>query len=321
MISGSVISRVSCHPVRRPRRMILCAMVFCLGLSLQAEQVGSQEAALRSPRDFFNAGTRQLSAGKLQEAETLLQNAVATQNPQIQTRALFNLGNVRVAQGAEILKKEPSGSQVAGRGQDAAGNALETARHAGEALASNEVEKMVAAYVRGRGSRRELRAATEAVARALKEHGAVLVKWQRGAADFKSVVELQGVDEDAQFNADATDRAIAGLVDKINQLQQAGAMLAGAKGKLDEKMEGLKGKIPAPNMPPGAPGDEEQEEDSPFGPNPGQKEGMGREGKEMPISPQEAADILAGYKLGAGRPLPMGQGDQKKPRDASRSDW
>jgi len=274
-----------------------------------------------SARDLFNAGTRQLRAGKLPEAEALLQTAVASQNLRVQTPALVNLGEVRVAQGAELLKKEPPAGATTERGRAAAQHAEEASRGADEAGASNDVEKMVAAYVRGRGAKRELRDATEAVNRALKTHGAVLAKWQRAAGDFKSAVELQGTEADAQFNADATDRAIAALVDKLNQLQQTAAMLAGAKMKLDEKLKGLKGRIPAPQMPPGAAGDDQEEEDAPFSPQFGQEEGASREGKEMSLSPEEAAEILAGFKLGEGLRLPMGPGEPGKPRDRSRPDW
>jgi len=39
---------------------------------------------------------------------------------------------------------------------------------------ANDVLRMVAAYMRGRGARKELKGATEAVQRALKAHGATL---------------------------------------------------------------------------------------------------------------------------------------------------
>ena len=57
-----------------------------------------------SPREVFNAGTKLLRAGKLKDAEDALQRAVASQDDRVQAAALYNLGLVRVAQGAEILK-------------------------------------------------------------------------------------------------------------------------------------------------------------------------------------------------------------------------
>src|SRR5256885_2768120 len=51
-------------------------------------------------------------------------------------------------------------------------------------------------YVRGRGARKEAKAAMEAVRRALEAHRATLGKWERASGDFKSTVELKGSDAD-----------------------------------------------------------------------------------------------------------------------------
>ncbi len=69
-----------------------------------------------TPRESFNAGTRQLKAGKLREAEALLESAVASQNQGLQPPALYNLGLVRFGQGAEELKKGPPAKPTAARG-------------------------------------------------------------------------------------------------------------------------------------------------------------------------------------------------------------
>src|SRR6266516_132983 len=61
-----------------------------------------------APREFFNAGTRELRAGKLREAEALLESALSSQNERLQTPALYNLGHVRCSQGGEDLIKGPS---------------------------------------------------------------------------------------------------------------------------------------------------------------------------------------------------------------------
>ena len=62
-------------------------------------------------------------------------------------------------------------------------------------------------------------------------------------------------------------------------------------------------------MPPGAAGeDDEDDEDQPLGPKPGQEEGPAKDGKEMPLSPEQAGWLLDTYRLDSERRLPMGQG-------------
>jgi hypothetical protein len=91
--------------------------------------------------------------------------------------------------------------------------------------------------------------------------------------------------------------------------------------KLGEAMKKLKGRIPAPDMPPGAAGDDEEEEDQPLGPKPGQDEGPSKDGKEMTLSPEQAGWLLEAYRLDSERRLPMGQGPAAEPRDRSRPTW
>ena len=86
-------------------------------------------------------------------------------------------------------------------------------------------------------------------------------------------------------------------------------------------MKKLKGRIPAPNMPPGAAGDDEEEEDQPLGPQPGQEEGPSKDGQEMDLSPEQAGWLLDAYRLDTERRLPMGQGPAAQPRDRSRPTW
>src|SRR5260221_5046521 len=65
-----------------------------------------------SPRQLYNDGTRQLRAGKLREAEALLQGAVACQDEKTQPQALYNLGHVRFQQGKQALKDGPDAGTV-----------------------------------------------------------------------------------------------------------------------------------------------------------------------------------------------------------------
>jgi len=132
-----------------------------------------------TPREFFNQGTKQLSAGRLREAESFFESVLASQKEPLQIPALYNLGHVRFDQGIEELKKGPAAEKTAARARAATDQASGAIRSIDDALASEEVGKMVAAYQHGRGVRKELKAATEAVQKALEVCGTVLARWQR----------------------------------------------------------------------------------------------------------------------------------------------
>jgi hypothetical protein len=117
------------------------------------------------------------------------------------------------------------------------------------------------------------------------------------------------------------DRCIAKLVDSLREMQQCLNGMSDKGKQLGEAMKQLKGRIPAPNMPPGAAGDDEEDEDQPLGPKPGQEEGPSKEGKEMTLSPEQAGWLLEAYKLDSERRLPMGQGSRAEPKDRSRPTW
>jgi len=274
-----------------------------------------------TPRDFFNAGVRELRAGKLREAEASLESALASQNERFQNPALYNLGFLRFSQGVAELKKGPAARPSAARGRSAAEAAAQAAQEADAALASEDVQKMVAAYLNGRGARRELKAATKLVKHAMETCGNALSKWQRSDGDFKSAVELNGADADARHNADTVERSIAKLIDSLRELQQAASAMGNKNQELQDKLKQLKGRIPAPDMPPGAAGDDEEDEDFPNGPQPDMKEGTSRQGEEMTLSPEQAAWLLQGFPLDSERRLPMGQKDTAEPKNASRRPW
>ncbi len=275
-----------------------------------------------SARDFFNAGTRRLAERKWNEAETHLQAALAKQDESVQARSLYNLGHVRFAQGLEELKKSLAAGPTARRGALAKAQAERAVVEATDALASGDVHKMVAAYQRGRGARKELRDATKVVQRALELHGAALRRWQRSLGDFKSAAELNPADTNAQHNAEVVERSIARLVDSIQELQQMMMGMGEPKRELDQRMKQLKGQIPEPMMPPGAAGeDEEEEEGRSREPKEGEKEGPQREGKETGLSPEEAAWLLEGFKLDGERRLPMGHSATGEPKDRKGRTW
>ncbi len=275
-----------------------------------------------TPREYFNAGTQKLKEGKLKEAEALFQSALAAQSERLQPSALYNLGHVRFAQGVEELKKGPSARPSVTQAEGAGQSAEDAIRDADDALGGTDIQKMIAAYMRGRGARRTLREATKAVRQALETYGTTLSKWQRSSGDFKSAVELNARDSQASQNAEIVDRNIARLIDTLRQLQQAAMAMGQKKQELADKMKQLRGKIPEDQMPPGAAGDDEEEEDQPNGPRPEDKESAGKEGEEqMRLSPEQAAWMLEGFKLDSDRRLPMGQEKTGEPKNRTGKTW
>lgn len=280
----------------------------------------------KTAREFYNLGTQQLRAGKLAEAEAAFQGALARQDDAIRPVALYNAGHVRFAQGREELKKSPAARGTVGQGVSATEGAEDASRSAESALASEDVQKMVAAYLRGRGARKELRGALSAVQRAMEAHVKTLLKWRRSLGDFQSAVELNPADTNAVHNAEVVERAIAELVDQLRQMQKMAMSGLGAKARLDGLMDKLKGKLPKGQIPPGAEGDDGEE------PEPGGMsleeirdlvEGASKDGREMEVSlsPEEASSLLDGFKLGGNRRLPMGEGNKADPKDRKRRNW
>lgn len=308
-------------------RVAHCIRAYALTAGLIAVAGGkvpdsAEPAAPATPREFYNAGTRKLREGKLGEAEPLLESALAAQQAALRPPALYNLGHLRFGQGLQELKKSPPAAATLSSGQTTSRQAGETIRSAAEALAGNDLQTMVDAYLRGRGRRRELNAVLAAVRAALETHRATLGKWQRSAGDFRSALELNQSQADARFNAEVVDRWIARLVDTLNQLQQLANALGEQKRDLGEKLKQAKGRIPAQDAPPGDAGEEdEDEQDRPMGPRPGQTEGPGHEGEQMTLSPEQAGWLLEGFRLDVQRRLPMGGDQPAKPRDRNRPTW
>ena len=309
---------------------------FCLGPSAVGETIVTTGADVsgstppvvsEKPRDLYNAGTAKLRAGKFDDAESLLLAALTKQEERVQPAALFNLGHVRFAQGVEELKKSPAGASK--RGQAAADAGADAVSKATAALVSNDVRQMVDAYIAGRGARKEMVTATKAVQRALEAYGKTLARWRRSLNDFHSAAELNPADTNAARNAKIVEQAIAKLVDSLQETQQLAARLGKKKSELNDLLNQLKGKIPAPNMPPGAPGGNEEDDEGEDGkkPSPESLSGLkesdnGGGGQEMglKISPEEAGQLMRGIQPD-GRLLPMGLGETNAPKKRSGSIW
>lgn len=268
-----------------------------------------------SDREIYNQGTAKLNEGELAAAEGLLFEAVIANGDPVQPAALYNLGLARFAQGVEELEAGPDTSAVSQRAVSASANA-DNAIHEGlTAMEQAERNDLLRAYFRGRGARRQLKDAMEALQEALDVYGSVLSRWQRASGDFHSAAELNPNDEDAAHNADVVDRHIAELIDSIRQME---AMIEGMGEQmqgLGEMLEELEGMLPGEMDNPGA---GEDGDDWPGDMKPGGEEPRGRDGEEMPISPEDAKRLLEAFQLDRDRTLPMGFEETAEPEDKEK---
>ena len=276
------------------------------------------------PGKLYNQGTQELRENKFRQAEAALQDAVFSQNEKVQIPALYNLGHVRFQEGVQELKAGPNGKASETVAQRACENGDAALQAADEALAQWDVQTIVAAYMQGRGARKELKAATEAVQTALESYGVVLSKWQRASGDFKSAHELSRSDTDAQANADAVDRSIAKLVDTQRIVMKSSQCTKKTREALRQKMGELKKRLPKELKKQCEKGEEEDEEDQdkpPKEPKAGQQEAKAKVGQEKLLTPEEAARLLEMLRLDTNRKLPLGMTDTGAPKDRKRRDW
>jgi hypothetical protein len=279
-----------------------------------------------SPLKLYNDGTKRLREGKLQEAEACLQGAVASQNDHVQGPALYNLGHARFREGIVDLKKGPNQQAVTVRSKQASEGGTGAIQAADQALAGDDVDAMVQAYLRGRGARKELKGATEAVRSAMEIYGGVLAKWRRASGDFKSDFELAPRDIDAKTNADLVDQNIARLVDMQQMMMQMMQGMAQQRSELGKKLAELKKKMPkdkGDQMKGGSGDDDDDEEDGkkPKEPKDGMEEPSPKNGKEMMLTFEEAARLLDMLKLDGNRKLPYGTNEMARPKDRKGRDW
>ena len=304
-------------------KQMLLPLALVTGIRALALDV-TNTAPPATARDFYNVGTRLLAATNFAGAEKMFTTALAAQDDRVQPPALFNLGHTRFAAGGELLKKGPDAQKVSARGQAALTAGDEAIRAAETSLAENNLAKMIAAYVAGRGVRHELSEAEKAVATAMETYGKTLQKWQRAADDFKSAAELNPADTNATHNAETVERGIAQLVDSLRKMQAMMGAMDQKKNDLGRMLSKLKGQIPAPNAPPGAAGDDDEDDAKPQ-PDAlaGQKENAAREGDQMqvPLSPESAGQILDGLSLDGSRRLSMSDKEGAPPKDKKGRDW
>jgi tetratricopeptide (TPR) repeat protein len=277
-----------------------------------------------SARDFYNTGTRLLAAKQFADAGKMFEAALAAQEDQLQPPAMYNLGHTRFGEGAELLKKGPDAERVAAWGRAALAEGDHAIDRAEAALAENQLDAMIGAYLEGRGARHNLREAKKALQAAMDTYGKTMQQWLRAADDFKGAAELNPANTNASENAKKVEQALAKLVDSLRRMQ---AMM----GQMDQKSQGLgkelsklKGRMPGFNAPPGPGGEDDDEED---GVTPdalaGQKEGASQAGNqmEMQLSPEQAGQILDGLSLDGSRRLSMSDKQGAPPKDRKGRNW
>jgi hypothetical protein len=309
------------------RTSAAAVLLFAFTLTASADTNAPAAAAAplpEKPREYYNAGTQQLRAGKLRDAEVALMTAAARDQQQVQTHALYNLGHTRFKQGVEALKESPNPQATRERG-DAAGELADRAiRSADSALASGEANGLLRAYMEGRGARKELRAAMKELNKALEAHRTTLLRWQRSVDDFKSAFELEPVLDDARANGRIVGQHIEKLMAQQEQLKQCMGGMGGKLANLKMKMGQMKGQMPGGTLPGGGDEDEDEDEDEDGGKrDPQQEEGTGnkeekkdaQKGPRVALTQEEAEMILNSFKLDAKRLLPMTDKETGKPQD------
>ena len=158
----------------------------------------------------------------------------------------------------------------------------------------------------------------------MEVYGRTLQKWQRAADDFKSAAELNPADSNATHNAEIVECGIAKLVDSIRQMQAMMGALGKQKQDLGKMLSKLKGQIPAANAPPGTEGEGDDGED---GIQPDsladQKENAPRDGDQLrvPLSPDQAGQILDGLSLDSTRRLSMSDQQAKPSKERAVRNW
>jgi hypothetical protein len=310
-----------CRAARRSIGAMALALLTALPLA-----AATREANEAAPAQLYNEGTQKLREGKLREAEGFLQSALASQREQVRVLALYNLGHVRFQQGVQELKNGPDANATNARARQASEIRDLALQTADAALAGGDVEALVAAYLRGRGASKGLKNALTAVKRALESYGNVLSKWQRATGDFKSAHELRAADTESQFNADVVDRHIAQLVDSQQMMMKGQQSLSQQRQKLKDKMGKLKQKMPKEQQQQCSNGDEDEEDEDgekqpPKEPPKSHEEPKPKDGREMMLTPEEAARLLEMLKLDSNRKLPLGVENSSQTKDRNRRNW
>jgi hypothetical protein len=310
--------------LRGPYRLLVFVLLWAAAAGGEATIRGAELNDHALPRDYYNQGTQKLRTGKLREAENSLETAVQNGGEQVQTPALYNLGHVRFRQGLEALKEAEKNALDPARANLASATGKAAIQDADEALAGHDVGALLRAYMHGQGARKQLKAAITALKRAMDTYSAVLSRWQRASGDFKSAHELRPKYENAEFNAQVVDQHIAELIDREKPFQMSMAGASQTQQELRQRLQQLKKRLPPGSLQQNKGDKDEDDEDDqeqPKEPKAGQKEELGRQGREIGITPDEAARLLEALRLDANRKLPMGVEETSQLKERRGRDW
>lgn len=301
--------------------MLAAALAVFQAWTVRGADTAAADQTL-GPRELYNGGTRKLSDGKVADAEIFLQEAVASQDEKVQAPALYNLGLARFEDGENERTNARQPAEVKADADSATNSAAEALKSGEAALAGEDTQAMVDAYLRGRGARKELKAAMEAVKQAMETYGSVLTKWRLSSGDFRSAAELHAGDKDAQFNAGVVDRHIAQLVDEMKPMASSRDKMDTLRQQLGQMMQKLKGKMPE-DTGTQMPGDDDEDDDGNTPPRQLKgAEGPERNGSHMELTRDEAMRLLNLLRLDEDRKLSQGVSDEPtKPLDRKGKDW
>jgi len=304
-------------------KLVFAVLLVMTARAWAANDTNPATATPATARDCYNAGTILLASKKFAEAEKMFQAALAAQDDRVQQHALYDVGDARFYDGLGLLKKGPDAQKTSERGGTALAAGDAAIHRAETALAQNNMNNMVDAYLQGHGARHELREAQKAVSAAMETYGKTLDLWLRAANDFKGASELNPADTNAVHNAKIVEQGIAKLIDSIQKMQQMMGMMGRQKQDLGQLLTKLKGQMPAQNALPGSGGDDDDEDDIKPESLMGKQEGPSREGEQMkvPLSPDQAGEILNGLSLDGTRRLDMGDKEGKPPGDRKGRNW
>lgn len=304
---------------RRMRPTHVALILFIAGM-LRTSAATNDPPEPQNAREFYNVGTQQLTNDNFRLAESYLQTAVASNDPRIQPVALFNLGHTRFRQGIEALKEINSG-QVQQRTEATFGTINGALVAGSNALASNNMDEIIAAYRHGRGARKDLKSTTLAIKKAMETHSSVLLKWERASGDFKSAFELKPSDTAAKTNGEFVDANIAQLIDMLQREQNSSMFLKGDSEKIKNMMAELKKRLPKDSEEAKDDGGDEEENDKPKEPRKGDQEAPAQEGKEKQMDREEAMRLIESLKLDSNRKLPLGMEQTGTPKNNNGRNW
>jgi Ca-activated chloride channel family protein len=274
--------------------------------------------------EYYNAGAQLLAAKKFDEADSMFEMALKGQDDRVLPPALYNQGQARFYSGLDKLKRGPDAQRLANQGAAATAAGQQAIQKGQDALANGQISAMMMAYIQGRGARHDLREAQKAVSAAMETYGKTLDQWLHAAGDFESAAELNPSDTNATRNAQIVRQAIARLVDSLHQMQAMNGGMGRQREDLGKLLNKLKGQIPAPDAPPGQAGDDD-DDDPGVKPDSlaGKQEGPNRDGQQLqiPLSPDQAGQILNGLSLDGTRRLDMSDKEGKPAPDRKGRNW